>query len=158
MTRPSPGAPAPDFDAVDQNGKRHRLQDYRGRYLILYFYPRDRTRICTAQARAFEAHLKELHSRGAEVLGVSSEDVESHKAFVHECGSSFPLLADPEKEMLHAYGTQAFYGVAKRVTFLIDPEGRIVDSYRNEFNGTAHVQWVLRRLREQSRLATASPV
>ncbi|MGZ5104446.1 MAG: peroxiredoxin [Usitatibacter sp.] len=132
---PSPGDPAPDFEGVTTEGKRVRLADYRGRKLVLYFYPRDDTPGCTRQACSLRDHAAELAAKGAAVLGVSTQGVESHQAFTSKYRLNFPLLADPEGKVGRAYGTlggggivsriKTAAGMADRVTFVIDGNGRI---------------------------------
>lgn len=129
---PQPGDPAPDFDAVDQNGHTHRLQDYRGRRLVLYFYPKDDTPGCTAQACDLRDNYDALRHQGYEVLGVSTDDAGSHQRFVTKYGLPFALLADPDRKLVETYGVwqekqnygRTYWGTA-RTTFLIDAEGRI---------------------------------
>ncbi len=127
------GDPAPDFALPDQHGKVHRLSDYRGRYVVVYFYPKDFTPGCTREARAFNEALDALAAEGAVVLGISADDVERHRKFAEKLGLRFPLLADPEKKVIQAYGawgTKNLYGKkvegTMRYTYVIDPEGRIL--------------------------------
>jgi peroxiredoxin Q/BCP len=126
---PSLGAPAPDFKLQDQNGKWHSLGDYRGKWVALYFYPKDQTPGCTTQACDFRDNIFAYREAGAVILGVSVDDIESHKAFAEKHGLPFSLLADVKKETAKAYGVMNFTGFAKRETFLIDPRGTIVKRY-----------------------------
>ena len=91
------GTAAPDFTLPDQNGEMHSLSDYRGRKVVLYFYPRDNTPGCTKQAGAFGDLYPQVQEKGAVVLGVSKDSVASHKKFEEKYGLPFPLLSDPEK-------------------------------------------------------------
>jgi len=135
MSRPSPGDPAPDFGGVTTDGTRVSLSDYRGRKLVLYFYPRDDTPHCTRQACSLRDHAADLAARGAAVLGVSTQGERSHQAFTSKYRLNFPLLADTRGEVARAYGVmgggglvskvKAAVGLADRVTFVIDPQGRI---------------------------------
>ena len=131
------GTLAPDFALPDQEGRTHRLSDYRGRWVVLYFYPKDDTPGCTKEACGFRDQMGSLKALDAVVLGVSADDVESHKRFAEKYGLNFPLLADPERKVIGAYGawgTKNLYGKeaegALRQTFLIDPEGRIARVWR----------------------------
>jgi thioredoxin-dependent peroxiredoxin len=129
------GDPAPDFDGVTTDGKRVSLKDYRGRKLVLYFYPRDDTPGCTRQACSLRDRNAELAAKGAAVLGVSTQGVESHQAFTKKYDLNFPLLVDSEGKVGRAYGTlggdglvaklKSAVGMADRVTFVIDENGRI---------------------------------
>lgn len=132
---PAPGDPAPEFEGVTTDGKRVRLADYRGRKLVLYFYPMDDTPGCTRQACSLRDHAAELAAKGAAVLGVSTQGVESHRSFTSKHGLNFPLLADEGGKVGRAYGTlggggivsrlKSAAGMADRVTFVIDESGRI---------------------------------
>lgn len=126
------GTPAPDFEAVDQEGRTVRLSDFRGQYVALYFYPKDDTPGCTRQACSLRDGYARLQEAGVVVLGVSGDDVASHSRFAEKYALPFPLLADPEHAILEAYGVwgernlygRKFMGI-KRTTFLIDPDGVI---------------------------------
>ncbi len=135
MTTLKPGDPAPDFKGVTTDGKPVALADYRGRKLILYFYPRDDTPGCTKQACSLREGNAELAAKGAAVLGVSTQDERSHQAFTRKYHLNFPLLADTDGTVGRAYGTlggsgvvdriKTAVGMAKRVTFVIDERGRV---------------------------------
>jgi len=127
------GQEAPDFDLPDHNGNRHRLADYRGRWVVLYFYPKDDTPGCTAEACGFRDDITELRGLGAEVLGVSTDDGASHARFAAKFGLPFPLLADAGGKTARAYGSLLSVGplkAARRHTFLIDPGGRLARIWR----------------------------
>ncbi len=126
---PAIGKAAPDFKLQDQNGKWHSLADYRGKWVALYFYPKDQTPGCTTQACDFRDNIFAYREADAVILGVSVDDIESHKAFAEKHGLPFTLLADPKKEVAKLYGVLNFTGFAKRETFLIDPNGTIVKRY-----------------------------
>lgn len=128
------GEEAPDFLLADGEGKMRQTSEWRGRWLILYFYPRDDTPGCTAEAKTFNEHLPELAALKAEVVGISVDDVESHRAFAKSLGLKFPLLADTDGKVSRRYGALNDFAVvkfAKRHTFLIDPAGRIAKIYRD---------------------------
>lgn len=127
------GTKAPAFSLPDQDGKVHTLEEYRGKKIVLYFYPRDNTPDCTKQACNFSERYPLFREKGAVVLGVSKDTVDSHKKFVEEHGLIFPLLADPELEVIKAYDVwkekmnfgKVSMGVV-RTTYLIDEEGMII--------------------------------
>ena len=128
----NPGDQAPDFTAQDQHGQVHSLASYRGQRVALYFYPKDDTPGCTAQACSLRDGETQLKAAGIQVLGVSPDDVASHQKFAAKFELPFPLLADPEKQLAEAYGVwqekknygRTYWGVA-RTTFLLDAEGRV---------------------------------
>ena len=97
------GVKAPDFELPDQNGKIHRLSDYTGKKVILYFYPKDNTAGCTKQACGFSERYPQFTEKGAVILGVSKDSVSSHKRFEEKYGLTFTLLADPERKVIEAY-------------------------------------------------------
>lgn len=147
------GSLAPDFALPDQDGRLHRLADYRGRWVVLYFYPKDDTPGCTKEACGFRDRMGDLQDLGAVVLGVSADGVESHKRFAEKYGLNFPLLADPERQAILAYGAwgkknlygKEYEGVLRQ-TFLIDPEGRIAKVWR-KVSPEGHVEEVAEALR-----------
>jgi peroxiredoxin Q/BCP len=130
-----PGDRAPDFEGVTTDGTRVSLADYRGRKLVLYFYPKDDTPGCTKQACSLRDFNAEIAAKGAAVLGVSTQDAASHQAFTRKFGLNFPLLADTGGAVGRAYGTlggpgllaklKSAVGLADRVTFVIGADGRI---------------------------------
>ncbi|MBP6057892.1 MAG: peroxiredoxin [Nitrosomonas sp.] len=127
-----PGQPAPDFKLTDQHGQTHTLADFQGKWLALYFYPKDDTPGCTKQACSFRDGLQELTDLGADVLGVSVDDSNSHIAFAKKYHLQFPLLADTTTETTARYYSLINLGVikfARRNTFLIDPQGKIARIY-----------------------------
>jgi thioredoxin-dependent peroxiredoxin len=129
------GDPAPDFEGITTDGKRVALRDFRGRTLVMYFYPKDDTPGCTKQACSLRDHNAEIAAKGAAVLGVSTQDPASHQAFTKKFRLNFPLLADTEGSVGRAYGVlggpglvaklKTAVGLADRVTFIIGPNGRI---------------------------------
>jgi len=144
------GAPAPDFKLQDQNGKPHQLRDYRGKWVALYFYPKDQTPGCTTQACEFRDNIFAFREANAQILGISVDDVESHKKFSEKHGLPFPILADPTKETAKKYGAlKSYFGMelAKRDTFLIDPQGRVVKRYV-DVEPKGHSQIVLKDIQE----------
>lgn len=127
---------APDFTLQDQNNQSHSLGDYRGKWLVLYFYPKDDTPGCTTEACAFRDTREDL-AKYAEVVGVSKDSVASHKKFSDKYELNFTLLSDPDHKVIEAYGSwqpkkfmgREFLGT-HRDTFLIDPKGNIAKEYR----------------------------
>jgi len=129
---PAVGDPAPGFELRDQDGRMHSLEDYRDRWVVLYFYPKDDTPGCTTEACEFRDDIFRFRALGAHVMGVSLDDEESHKAFSEKYGLPFPLLADTDGTTVDAYGVRSKmlgFSIAKRQTFLIDPNGRIARHY-----------------------------
>jgi len=119
------GDKAPEFEALDQNGKKLKLSDFRGENIVLYFYPKDDTPGCTIEACAFRDDLQMFEKVKAKVIGVSIDDVKSHKRFVDKHKLNFTLLADDKKEICKKYGVLNIFGKANRSTFLIDKKGII---------------------------------
>ena len=130
------GTKAPDFTLPDQNGNMHSLSEYRGKKVILYFYPKDNTPGCTKQACGFAERYPQFTEKGAVVLGVSKDSVASHKKFEEKYGLPFTLLADPELAAIQAYDVwqekknygKTYMGVV-RSTYLIDENGKIVKAF-----------------------------
>lgn len=126
------GTKAPDFTLPDQNGELHSLEDYRGKKVILYFYPKDNTAGCSKQACGFGELYPQITEKGAVVLGVSKDSVASHKKFEEKFGLPFTLLSDPERSVIESYGVwqeKKNYGKVSmgvvRTTYLIDESGMI---------------------------------
>lgn len=122
------GNPAPAFDLVDQNGKQQNLAGHAGKWVVLYFYPKDDTPGCTTEACNFRDDIFKIRAKGAEVLGVSLDSAESHAEFAKKHGLPFPLLADTEGVVTEAYGAMMGMGpvkFAKRHTFIISPDGKV---------------------------------
>lgn len=126
---PSIGSPAPDFRLQDQNGKWNTLAEYKGKWVALYFYPKDHTPGCTDQACDFRDNVFAFRDAGAVILGISVDDVESHRSFAEKNSLPFTLLADPSRKTAQRYGVMNFTGFAKRETFLIDPKGVVAKRY-----------------------------
>ena len=122
------GSAAPDFALPDQSGRIHRLSDYTGRWLVLYFYPRDDTPICTQEACRFRDDIGTLGKLDAAVVGISVDSPQSHAEFSRKYSLPFPLLSDPDGRVATAYGSLLNLGLmrfARRHTFIIAPDGRI---------------------------------
>lgn len=132
MTELTEGSQAPVFEGLDQNGKKVSLDDFKGKKVILYFYPKDDTPGCTAQACNLRDNYSELMNKGYQVIGISTDSVKSHKKFENKFQLPFPLIADEEKKIVELYGVwgekkfmgRTFMGT-NRTTFLIDESGKI---------------------------------
>lgn len=126
----------PTFSLTDQEGKLHTLKQYKGQYVLLYFYPKDDTPGCTTEAQCFRDRMHEFKAQGVQVLGVSIDDEKSHKKFATKYNLNFPLLADVNKELVNALGVwveKSMYGKkymgTQRDSFLIGPDGKIIKHY-----------------------------
>ncbi|GKS70263.1 peroxiredoxin Q/BCP [Nitrosomonas sp. PY1] len=125
---------APDFSLADQAGKTRTLEDFRGKWLALYFYPKDDTPGCTKQACGFRDELQELVDLGAQVVGISVDSSDSHAHFAEKFQLQFPLLVDATGEVARTYHSLIHLGIikfARRNTFLIDPQGKIARIYHS---------------------------
>ncbi|MDJ0727989.1 MAG: peroxiredoxin [Prochloraceae cyanobacterium] len=145
--QPPLNEPAPLFTLPTNTGDGEvSLQDYRGQWVVLYFYPKDFTSGCTLEARRFQQDLAQYQDRNAQILGVSADDVDSHAEFCDSEGLKFPLLADTTGEISKAYGS--WYGfVSARHTYLIDPDGILRDIFLGVMPAV-HSEEVLARLDE----------
>jgi thioredoxin-dependent peroxiredoxin len=145
---PAVGSSAPDFSLLSQEGKRVNLHDYRGEWVVLYFYPKDQTPGCTREAHNFQADQANFEQRNAVILGVSVDSIDSHKKFCAKEGLNFKLLSDQDGSVTRLYGSLTNLGVTKfasRHTFLIDPEGKIAKVY-SSVNPAHHSSEVLSAL------------
>ena len=148
-TRVAEGSAAPDFELADQDGRTHHLSEYAGRWLVLYFYPRDNTRICTQEACRFRDGISMLDDLDAVVVGVSVDDVRTHADFARKHRLPFTLLSDPDGKTAAAYGSLlnlGFARFARRHTFIIAPDGRIAARFDTVLP-TRHAEQVARTLR-----------
>ncbi len=146
------GTSAPEFELSDQNGQLHSLEDYRDQWVVVYFYPKDETPGCTTEACEFRDNIFAYKDLNAQILGISLDDVESHKAFAENHGLPFPLLADVEGDVSTAYGVKTrMFGmtVAKRQTFIVGPDGTIAKHYE-KVTPADHSKQVLADLKELS--------
>ena len=129
---PAIGTVAPGFSLPDQNGAPRRLAEWRGRWVVLYFYPRDDTPGCTTEACSFRDDISLITALGAQVVGISVDDTASHKTFAEKHRLPFPLLSDATADVAKQYGALSDWLVmkmAKRYTFIVDPAGRIAKVY-----------------------------
>jgi peroxiredoxin Q/BCP len=147
---PVVGTMAPDFTLPDQHGKLRQLTEWRGKWVVLYFYPKDDTPGCTEEACTFRDDLEQLSAMDAQVVGISVDTSASHKAFAEKYHLPFPLLADAKAEVATNYGALSNWLVlklAKRYTFLIDPQGKIAKSYLS-VDTSRHSAEILNDLRQ----------
>lgn len=146
---PAIGTPAPSFSLQDQSGATRTLESFRGKWLVLYFYPKNDTPGCTTEACNFRDGQAFIGSLGAQVVGVSIDNTDSHKAFAEKYKLPFPLLADVDGAVAQRYGALSNWGVvkfAKRQTFLIDPQG-VVRKVYPKVDADKHAQEVLTDLK-----------
>ena len=129
---PAVGQDAPTFTLPSQDGTPVSLEQYRGKWVVLYFYPKDMTTGCTIEAHKFQDALPQFDAKNAVILGVSVDTVDSHKQFCTKDSLTFHLLADPDHKVVSAYGSLGAFGpmtIAQRNTFLIDPQGKIAKEW-----------------------------
>lgn len=148
------GTEAPAFSLLDQDGKMHKLSDYLGKYVLIYFYPKDDTTGCTKEACAIRDDFYNFEKLKCEVLGISIDSVKSHKKFAEKYKLPFTLLSDEGKKVVEKYGVwqeKSMYGRkymgTVRSSFLIDPKGKIVKIYE-KVNSAIHAEEVLRDIKE----------
>jgi len=149
MSLPTVGTLAPDFTLLDQEGVSHKLSNYKGKWVLIYFYPKDDTPGCTKQACAIRDADPDFKKLKAVVLGISCDSVKSHKKFVEKYGLTFPLLADEDKSVVNTYGVwgkkkfmgREYDGIF-RTSFLIDPDGKIAKVYES-VKADTHADMVL---------------
>lgn len=154
MSELTPGASAPAFSLTAQDGQRYSLKDFKGKKIVLYFYPKDDTSVCTKEACAFQNELAAIKKKGSVVLGVSPDPVTSHQKFSKKYDLTFPVLSDESKEILQSYGVwqeksmygRKYMGVV-RTTYIIDEKGKITHVFP-KVRVKGHVKAVLEALGE----------
>lgn len=154
-SQPAVGDVAPEFELPDQHGQLHSLEDYRDQWVVLYFYPKDGTPGCTTEACEFRDNIFEFKKVNAQILGISLDDVQSHKKFAESHNLPFPLLADTDGNVADAYGVKSRklgFTLARRQTFLVSPDGKIAKHYES-VDPSSHSQEVLKDLAELSAAA-----
>ena len=150
QTMPAAGQVAPTFTLPSQDGSQIALDSFRGKWVVLYFYPKDMTQGCTIEAHNFQRDLSKYEALNAVIVGVSVDTPDSHKQFCTKEGLTFRLLADPEHKVVDEYGSLGHFGtmtIAQRNTFLIDPEGKVVKVW-TKVDPSHHSEEVLAELAE----------
>ncbi|MEJ2771292.1 MULTISPECIES: peroxiredoxin [unclassified Stygiolobus] len=140
------GDQAPDFEGITDEGRKIRLSDFRGKFVILYFYPKDDTPGCRAEAMSFRDRYDDLQRLNAVVIGVSGDNVDSHKKFKEKYKLPFILVSDTEGKIRELYGVKGLL-IPPRVTFVIDIDGRIIHIYSSQLNPSSHVSEALKVIR-----------
>jgi peroxiredoxin Q/BCP len=153
MSMPNVGDAAPQFDLVDQDGRQHRLNDYAGKHVVLYFYPKDDTSGCTREAQDFTALAPEFAKAGVKVVGVSRDPMKSHEKFIGKYSLAVPLVSDEDGSISNAFGTwveKSMYGRKymgmERATYLIGADGRVLRAWR-KVKVPKHAEEVLKAAR-----------
>ena len=145
---------APDFRLEGSDGKSHSLSEFKGKYLILYFYPKDNTPGCTIEANDFNNNLEKIEKLGAKVVGVSKDGLESHSKFKDKYELSFLLLSDPESKVIKAYGAYGDRGIfgmgTLRNTYVIDKKGKVAKVY-SKVNPRGHAKEIIEFLESSAR-------
>jgi thioredoxin-dependent peroxiredoxin len=150
QNQPTVGQPAPQFSLATSDGSQVSLKDFKGKWVVLYFYPKDMTSGCTMEAKNFQRDLVQYDKTGAVILGVSVDSADSHKEFCTKEGLTFKLLADPGGKVSTQYGSTMDYKgttMAARNTFLINPDGKIAKVYTG-VKPAEHSEQVLKDLAE----------
>jgi peroxiredoxin Q/BCP len=142
---PQVGQTAPEFSLPSQDGSKVGLNDFKGKWVVLYFYPKDMTQGCTIEAHNFQTDLPKYDADKAVIVGVSVDTTDSHKEFCAQQSLTFKLLSDTDKKVVDTYGSLSPNGVASRNTFLIDPSGKVVKVW-TRVNPTGHSKEVLAAL------------
>ncbi len=143
---------APNFNLEGSDGKKHTLKEFQGKYLVLYFYPRDDTPGCTIEAKGFSSKISDIHRLGAEVIGISNDDIESHNRFCSKHGLKLLLLSDPSSETIKeydSYGSRGIFGIGTlRNTFLIGKDGKIKEIFE-KVNPKDHEDQIIMAIKKQ---------
>ncbi len=143
------GDKAPDFELQDAAGKTHRLSDYRGSYVVVYFYPKNNTSVCTAEACSFRDQYEDFKQKGVEVIGISGDSTESHGSFSAKYQLPFVLLSDTGNAVRKAYrATQLFGVIPSRITYVIDGDGIIRLVFDGLLKAEEHVNRALQLIQE----------
>lgn len=143
------GNKIPEITLKDQNGRDVSLQNFKGRPLVVYFYPKDETPGCTAEACSFRDHYEEFKAAGAEVIGISRDSVASHQSFAQKRKLPFILLSDEKGQALKAFDIKTgLFGLFGRVTFIIDKEGMVTHSFESNLNIQKHIKESLKYIKK----------
>jgi len=145
------GDKAPAFELEGSDGKKHKLSDYKGKNTVLYFYPKDDTLGCTIEAKEFSSRIDDIRAQGAEVLGISKDDFDSHCKFVSKYGLKFLILSDPTSNCIKeygAYGNRGIFGQGTlRKTFIIDKTGNVAKVFE-KVNPKGHAEAIIAALQD----------
>ncbi len=143
------GDTVPDFSLPDQDGKPRDIREFRGQWVVLYFYPADHTPGCTAEACSFRDAYEEFQDLGAEVIGVSINGAKKHQSFIAKYGLPFILLTDKGGKVAKTMRVKKMLGLLlDRVTFVIDPEGKIVHRFQSQVDATEHIPEALKAIQD----------
>lgn len=143
------GDPVPDINSTTTLGKPFKLSDYRGRYVVLYFFPKAFTPGCTAETREFADNYDDIKALGAEVVGISTDDLDTQCDFAQKMKVRFPMLGDPKLDIVSAYAVKwPLFSLAQRVTIIVDPEGRLGGYFHHELLISRHVKDVVAFLKK----------
>lgn len=143
------GDTAPGFSGLDQNGNQIKLSGFRGRHVVLFFYPEDGTPGCTNEAKNFQKNIGDLREMGAEVIGVSTDSVKSHKDFASKLHLDYPIVADEDKQIVRQYGVEK-NGRALRTSVLLDRDGRVSRVFE-AVNPQSHPNEIVNELRQRTK-------
>ena len=144
------GKRAPKFELLGSDEKMHKLEEFKSKYLVVYFYPKDLTPGCTIEANEFSKNMDKFKALGADVVGVSNDDIKSHQKFVKKCDLNFLLLSDKDNKMIkeyESYGSRGIFGIGTLRNTYIIKKGIIVKSFE-KVSPKEHIQQVLEALRE----------
>ncbi|MBI2126150.1 MAG: peroxiredoxin [Thaumarchaeota archaeon] len=148
MPKVKVGDVAPNFSLPSQSGGTISLEDFRGKIVVLYFYPKDFTPGCTVEARTFRDNYETFKQYGAEIIGVSSDTVGSHQAFASECNLPYQVLSDTENKVRNLYGASSTLGlIPGRVTYIIDGNGVVRHVFSSQFNPKKHIDEAIKVLK-----------
>ncbi len=146
-----PGDPAPEFALTDETGNRIQLKDYLGKWVVLYFYPKDDTPGCTVEACSFRDNYEVFKDAGAEVIGVSADDTASHEKFAHKYQLPFKLVSDTDGDVRRQYGVKKTMGILPgRVTYIINKEGIVEHVFSSQFAAKKHVDEALKIIQQNN--------
>lgn len=137
------GSTVPDFTLIDHHGKSFNFRQHRGIKLVIFFYPKDESAVCTKEACAFRDSFSDFEDLGATVVGINAASIESHRAFAEKNRLPFTLLSDPGNKVLKSFGIKPVLFLTGRETFVIDENGKVAYKYRAFLSGNAHPQNVL---------------
>lgn len=144
------GEPIPDITLLDQDGRSVSLASFKGRPIVVYFYPKNNTKVCSAQACGFRDQYEEFQEAGAEVIGISRDSIESHRKVANGKKLPFILLSDPNKKAIKAFRVPSmlFGLIPGRVTFVIDKFGRVAHTFRADLNADKHIKEALKVIKQ----------